>query len=375
MLTPIDIQNRNLKTTMGGYNKKDTDDFLASILESYEELYKENKDLKEKITSLSEGIQYYKQMESTLQKALVLAEKTSTETQEAAKSQAESILKEAQVKADAILGEAQNKADVLLGEAAGKANSIKGQAEQELSETRNHVRKLVQGYENYRLQFKKLASSQIEMLESDVFSIHEPEIDKFVKEDMKNSAIEKEATTEVSEEKNETVDDAIVNPVMETEELKQEGSEAPKEKKIIDENDLPVEKIPVPEAFANADLSLNNKAADTEEKKEEVKESPFINPIDMLEPSTPFVDIPDQPTVKKESPFIDIPNDPFTTPVVDDVKKADVSDTVYPKTTQDDNSMPYFDYVMPNVTEKKESKKEDAAASAESSPFIFIDPE
>ena len=85
MLTPIDIQNREIKSKMGGYDKKDVDEFLEEIRGSYEELYKENQSLKEKISSLSEGIQYYKKMESTLQKALVLAEKTSTETQEAAK--------------------------------------------------------------------------------------------------------------------------------------------------------------------------------------------------------------------------------------------------------------------------------------------------
>jgi len=79
MLTPIDIQNREIKSKMGGYDKKDVDDFLEEIRGSYEELYKENQSLKEKISSLSEGIQYYKKMESTLQKALVLAEKTSTE--------------------------------------------------------------------------------------------------------------------------------------------------------------------------------------------------------------------------------------------------------------------------------------------------------
>ena len=95
MLTPIDIQNHTLKSTMGGYNKKETDDFLATVQENYEELYKENNDLKEKITALSEGLQYYKQMETTLQKALVLAEKTSSETLETANAQAAQIVDEA----------------------------------------------------------------------------------------------------------------------------------------------------------------------------------------------------------------------------------------------------------------------------------------
>ena len=180
MLTPIDIQNRTIKGGMGGYNKKDTDEFIAQILESFEAIYKENHDLKEKITSLSEGIQYYKKMENTLQKALVLAEKTSTETQEAAKKQSEAMLHEATAKSEAMLREATAKADTILNDAQTKSERIKAQANRELEDSRAHVRKLVQSYENYRLQFKKLAASQIEMLDSDAFNIYAPELDELV---------------------------------------------------------------------------------------------------------------------------------------------------------------------------------------------------
>ncbi len=231
MLTPIDIQNHSLKTAVRGYSKKETDDFLEEILQGYESLYKENRELKDKVSSLSEGIQNYKQMETTLQKALVLAEKTSTETQEAAKSKAEaqineastkaeamltesqtkansilteaqtraesllteaqtrseSLLTEAQTRSESLLTEAQTKADSLLKEAQSEADAIrketnayadikKSKANRELEETRNHVRKLVQSYETYRLQFKKLAQSQIEMLESENYSIFVPEL-------------------------------------------------------------------------------------------------------------------------------------------------------------------------------------------------------
>ena len=209
MLTPIDIQNHSLKTAVRGYSKKETDDFLEEILQGYESLYKENRELKDKVTSLSEGVQYYKQMETTLQKALVLAEKTSAETQEAAKSKADAMTNEAQAKSEAMTNEAQARAESMLAEPQTKANSIlteaqtkadsllkeahaeadglrkeihaysditKAKANRELEETRNHVRKLVQSYETYRLQFKKLAESQIEMLESENYSIFVPEL-------------------------------------------------------------------------------------------------------------------------------------------------------------------------------------------------------
>lgn len=176
MLTPIDIQNHTLKIAVRGYSKKETDDFLEQILAGYEELYKENRELKEKISSLSDGIQYYKGMESTLQKALVLAEKTSSETQEAAKRKAEAVMQEAEANAEALRKESTAQAEALRKESNAYAEVTKAKAKQELEETRNHVRKLVQSYENYRLQFKKLAESQIEMLESENYSIFAPEL-------------------------------------------------------------------------------------------------------------------------------------------------------------------------------------------------------
>lgn len=211
MLTPIDIQNHTLKTAVRGYSKKETDEFLEQILAGYEELFKENHDLKEKVSSLSEGIQNYKQMETTLQKALVLAEKTSAETQEAAKSKADAMIREAQTKAEAIEKEAASQAESLRKETEAYAEITKAKANNELSETRNHVRKLVQSYESYRLQFKKLAESQIEMLESENYSIYAPEIDEMLSDTKADDKEETVATDTPSVQETDNVAEHIAN--------------------------------------------------------------------------------------------------------------------------------------------------------------------
>lgn len=221
MLTPIDIQNHVLKTTMGGYNKKETDDFIESVQESYEQLYKENHDLKEKITTLSEGLQYYKQMEGTLQKALVLAEKTSTETLEAAQNQAATIEQESKEKADTLIAESQEKADTTLTEAQERADAILADANQraarvlsetkssanallsetksitdsmlseanrQLSETSNAVKKLINSYDDYKEQFKTIVSSQLTQLNSSDFQIYVPDLDQLLQAQKLNIA-------------------------------------------------------------------------------------------------------------------------------------------------------------------------------------------
>lgn len=235
MLTPIDIQNHSLKTAVRGYSKKETDEFLDQILAGYEELFKENHDLKEKVASLSEGIQYYKQMETTLQKALVLAEKTSAETQDAAKSTADALLSEANTKAESIVREAKSEAESLRKETDAYAEITKAKANTELSETRNHVRKLVQSYENYRLQFKKLAESQIEMLESENYSIFAPELDEM----LANAPDADEAAD--AENDIISLDDRFVTPLVLEEEVEEDIAEPESDDTVLETADIDVD--------------------------------------------------------------------------------------------------------------------------------------
>ncbi len=183
MLKPVDIQNHTLRTSMRGYDRTETDDFLASVAESYEEIIRENRDLQDKIASLSEGIQYYKQIENTLQKALVLAEKTSSETQETAKIQADNMVKEAQEKADNMVKEAQEKADSITKEteknaesiiedAKADASRIQAASKQECDAIKAKSLKLIQEYEDYREQLKKLVLSQLDFLQKKEFNLN-----------------------------------------------------------------------------------------------------------------------------------------------------------------------------------------------------------
>lgn len=148
MLTPIEIQGKNFKSGFG-YDKKDVDAFFREVLRNYETLYKENVELNDKISVLNERIQYYKTIETTLQKALVLAEQTAEETKNAASKQAQAIEKEAHGQAKLIVADARN----------------------ELDRIQQMTINLVQQYEKYRIQYKQLAAAQIELLESPTFDI------------------------------------------------------------------------------------------------------------------------------------------------------------------------------------------------------------
>jgi len=161
MLTPVEIQAKTFKSGGLGYDKKDVEAFFREVGKNYETLYRENMELKDKVAVLNEGIQYYKSIEKTIQKALVLAEKTAETTKEAANKDAKRIEKEAKVKANILLADAKN----------------------ELETLHNRTIALLQEYEKYKAQFRNLAKAQMEMLDTDAFSINVARLDAFISTD------------------------------------------------------------------------------------------------------------------------------------------------------------------------------------------------
>ncbi len=100
MITPLDIENKKFsKQMVNGYNVDEVDEFLDEVMADYEKLYKENKELKDNTEELHNDVGQYKNIESTLQNTLVIAQKTADEIQSVAKQQAEQIVKDAEYQA------------------------------------------------------------------------------------------------------------------------------------------------------------------------------------------------------------------------------------------------------------------------------------
>lgn len=186
MVTPIEIQNKTFKSGGLGYDKKDVDGFMREVLKSYEAVYRENMELNDKLSVLNDRIQYYKTIEKTLQKALVLAEKTAEDTKNAALKNAKTIENEALVKAQIIVSDAKNERDHI----------------------HNQTIQLVQQYEKYKAQFKNLANAQIEVLESDSFSINVANLESFIPtREQENNAVKLETVeTHVASEELDSVE-------------------------------------------------------------------------------------------------------------------------------------------------------------------------
>lgn len=85
MIMPIDIENKVFKRTkLGGYDIKDVEDFLEQLIVDYENMYKENGELKEKLAKSEESIDYYNSLDKGVTQTIENSQKAADDIREKA---------------------------------------------------------------------------------------------------------------------------------------------------------------------------------------------------------------------------------------------------------------------------------------------------
>ncbi len=143
MLSPLDIEMKEFKKNLGGYNKEDVDEFMRILLQDYKELYMENVSMKDKLGTLTTAVSRYKSMEDVMQNTLIVAQSTSDE-----------VKKTANAKAQTIIEEAETKARELLMDSKHQLSQINMELEQ--------MKMVMAGYKN---QMRSILQSGLEMIE------------------------------------------------------------------------------------------------------------------------------------------------------------------------------------------------------------------
>lgn len=119
MLTPLDIHNKEFKKSFRGYNEEDVDEFLDKVIKDYEQLYRENIEIKENLDRLTSKLEHFQHMENTLHNTLIIAQETAEEVKFNAKRTTELMIKEAEVQAQKMIDEASNKVRRMSSEYEG----------------------------------------------------------------------------------------------------------------------------------------------------------------------------------------------------------------------------------------------------------------
>ncbi|MBQ9609962.1 MAG: DivIVA domain-containing protein [Lachnospiraceae bacterium] len=146
MLTPVDIQQKKFRNGLG-YEKKDVNTFFEMVSESYEQLYRANAELKEKVATLTDGLQNYKSKEAELEKTIMIAEKDSEDTKSKAAKEAKNIELDAK----------------------NKAKNILADAEKKLAQIKQEIEVLETQYAAYKSNFVYFMKKQFDILEEEDF--------------------------------------------------------------------------------------------------------------------------------------------------------------------------------------------------------------
>lgn len=116
MLTPLEIHNKEFKKSFRGYDEDEVDEFLDMVIADYEQIYKENIDLREILTKSEGNVDRYKDLEDTLKNALVVAQHTSDSLKVNAEKEARLIIQEANAKVEQMVADSQNKLEKMVEE-------------------------------------------------------------------------------------------------------------------------------------------------------------------------------------------------------------------------------------------------------------------
>jgi cell division initiation protein len=115
-LTPVEIRHIRLHKALFGYQTKQTDDLLADIVNSFEDVWRDRADLADKIEELGTELVRYRELEQLLRTTLISAERASQQMTDQTRRETESVLSEARAEAREILREAMAERERLNAE-------------------------------------------------------------------------------------------------------------------------------------------------------------------------------------------------------------------------------------------------------------------
>ena len=142
-LTPLDIRNQTFhKKSFNGYDPDEVKAFLETTATAFENMFRDRTDLTERLKVAEERVNYYRQIEKTIQDAVVTMQRTINEVKASAEKEAEIIIAEAKARA------------------MREVESLKRESEN----LRTEIEQLRQLRTNYFIRCRALIHSQDELL-------------------------------------------------------------------------------------------------------------------------------------------------------------------------------------------------------------------
>ena len=104
-------------TSIQGYRKEEVNAFVGEVTREYESMLKKLKESCEVIESLKDELKHYRDIESTLNRAILIAEESTSNIKKAAYDESKVIIEDAKRNATKVINNALQKAERIENEA------------------------------------------------------------------------------------------------------------------------------------------------------------------------------------------------------------------------------------------------------------------
>ena len=133
---------RKFNNSFPGYNKNEVNSFVSNVTTEYESMLNNLKNRDKEIESLKKELEHYKNIESTLNRAILIAEESSQSIKKTAFDESKGIIEDAKRNASRIINNAlikaekvENEAEMLKRQVAQYKKRYKNILEEQLDET------------------------------------------------------------------------------------------------------------------------------------------------------------------------------------------------------------------------------------------------
>lgn len=154
-ISPLDIYNREFSKAIFGYNVKQVDEFMDEVGVSYERLLKEVNTLQDENEKLKEKLSGQVEMEEKLKKIMLTIQETAKE----------------------ITNQAHKEADIIIKKAEIKAEKMDREIKEKLNDEYKTLQSLKESRELFKIRYKTMLQSHLEMLEKDEETVIDTEED------------------------------------------------------------------------------------------------------------------------------------------------------------------------------------------------------
>jgi cell division initiation protein len=145
-ITPLDIRQKRFAAALRGLDRREVEAFQELLAAEFEEVVRENIQLKEELKRSQLQLEQHVERERTLQETMVTAQRISEELRSAAKKEADIIVAEAELQAERIVRDAHQR---LIG-IVSDVNELKRQRAQFEAQVRVVVESHLKLLETFR---------------------------------------------------------------------------------------------------------------------------------------------------------------------------------------------------------------------------------